>query len=114
MNNKVFIIEDHDEALRVWKEKKIKNLDLVHIDAHMDFGVHLARPIEQVVNKARSLKELKRGLEYSLAFGVMKMILLSRQISEIIFTQQWKKVSLRIFTGLFREEQKNLGNHLNL
>jgi Tfp pilus assembly protein PilF len=68
MNNKVFIIEDHDEALKIWRDNKIKAIDLVHIDAHMDFGVHLARPIEQVVNKARSLKELKRGLEYSLAF----------------------------------------------
>lgn len=64
----IVLIEDHDEALKVWEENKIKNLDLVHIDAHMDFGVHRARPIEETVNKARSLKELKRGLEYSLAF----------------------------------------------
>lgn len=66
--NNISLIEDHDEALKVWIDKKIKGIDLVHIDAHMDFGVHLARPIEQVVNEARSLKELKRGLEYSLAF----------------------------------------------
>ncbi len=66
--NNISLIEDHNEALKVWRDRKIKGLDLVHIDAHMDFGVHLARPIEQVVNEARSLKELKRGLEYGLVF----------------------------------------------
>jgi len=66
--NKIFLIEDHHEALKVWREKEVKNLDLVHIDAHIDFGFHPARPIKKIVNEARSLKELKRGLEYSLAF----------------------------------------------
>ena len=58
---KISLIEDHDEALKVWIDKKIKNLDLVHIDAHMDFGVYQAKPIEEVLNEARSLKGLKRG-----------------------------------------------------
>ncbi len=66
--NKIFLIEDHHEALKIWREKEVKNLDLVHIDAHIDFGFHPARPIKKIVNEARSLKELKRGLEYSLAF----------------------------------------------
>lgn len=66
--NKIFLIEDHHEALKIWREKEVKSLDLVHIDAHVDFGFHLARPIKKIVNEARSLKELKRGLEYSLAF----------------------------------------------
>ncbi|MFH1190777.1 MAG: PqqD family protein, partial [Candidatus Omnitrophota bacterium] len=47
--------------------KGFKNLDLVHIDAHMDFGFHQAKPIERILNGARSLKELKSNLEYSLA-----------------------------------------------
>ena len=62
------LIEDHDQALGVWRDKKIKGLDLVHIDAHIDFGIHPAKPVEKIVNEARSLKELKRNLEYSLAF----------------------------------------------
>jgi tetratricopeptide (TPR) repeat protein len=62
------LIEDHDQALRVWRNKKIKGLDLVHIDAHIDFGIQPAKPVEKIVNEARSLKELKRNLEYSLAF----------------------------------------------
>lgn len=66
--NKIFLIEDHHEALKIWREKEVKNLDLVHIDAHIDFGFHPARPIKKIINEARSLKELKKGLEYSLAF----------------------------------------------
>ena len=66
--NKVFLIEDHDEALKIWREKKIKAIDLVHIDAHIDFGFHPAKPIEEIFNKAISLKELKRNLEYTIAF----------------------------------------------
>lgn len=66
--SEVVLIEDHDEALKVWRKKKIKDLDLVHIDAHIDFGFYPAKSIEQVVRSARNLKELKKGLEYSLAF----------------------------------------------
>jgi tetratricopeptide (TPR) repeat protein len=66
--HKVFVIEDHDEALKVWRRNKVKGLDLVHVDAHIDFGFHPARPIEAVLKEARNLKELKKGLEYSLAF----------------------------------------------
>lgn len=68
MSNNIFLIEEHDEALKIWRKGKIKNLDLVHIDAHMDFGFYYAKPIKKVVNEARTLKELKRGLEHSIAF----------------------------------------------
>lgn len=44
MTDRIFLIEDHDEALKVWREKKIKDLDLVHIDVHIDFGFHPAKP----------------------------------------------------------------------
>ncbi|MFH1504502.1 MAG: UPF0489 family protein [Candidatus Omnitrophota bacterium] len=62
------IIEDHDQALAVWRKRGVKNLDLVHIDAHMDFGFCPAKPIKEVFSQAKSLRELKRNLEYSLAF----------------------------------------------
>lgn len=44
-NDNIALIEDHHEALGIWREKKVRNLDLVHIDAHLDFGFHAARPI---------------------------------------------------------------------
>jgi tetratricopeptide (TPR) repeat protein len=67
MNN-VFLIEDHDQALKVWRKNKVRGLDLVHIDAHIDFNPHKAEPIQRILSQAQSLKELKSRLEYSLAF----------------------------------------------
>lgn len=68
MNKKIFLIEDHDEALKVWREEKVNHLDLVHIDAHIDFGYHPIRPIARVFKEAKSLKDLKSNLEKALAF----------------------------------------------
>lgn len=65
---KIFLIEDHDKALKLWRREGIKGLDLVHIDAHMDFGFYKAKPIKKVFNEASSLKELKKGLETSVVF----------------------------------------------
>ena len=67
-NNNISLIEDHHQALKIWREKKIKNLDLVHIDAHLDFGLHAAKPIKQAIDDAKSVKDLKSSLEQSLAF----------------------------------------------
>lgn len=68
MPKNIFLIEDHNEALKVWRENGVRGLDLVHIDAHIDFGFYPAKPLEQVMQEARSLEELKRGLEYSISF----------------------------------------------
>ena len=38
MKNEIFLVEDHHEVLRIWKKEKIRSLDLVHIDGHIDFG----------------------------------------------------------------------------
>jgi len=64
----VFLVEDHDEVLRIWRKKDINGLDLVHLDAHIDFGFHPAKPIEKIIKTARNLKELKSNLEYTLSF----------------------------------------------
>jgi tetratricopeptide (TPR) repeat protein len=64
----IVLLEDHNEALKIWRRKKVKNLDLVHIDAHIDFSFHQVRPIEEIFKEARSLKELKQGLERNIAF----------------------------------------------
>jgi len=65
---KIFLIEDHDEALKIWREKKIKGFDLVHIDAHVDFEFYTAKSPAQALNEAKSVEELKKSLEYGLAF----------------------------------------------
>ncbi|MCK4809527.1 MAG: UPF0489 family protein [Candidatus Omnitrophica bacterium] len=68
MTNKISLIEDHHEALKIWREKGFKGVDLVHIDAHIDFGFHPAKPKEQIMNEARTLNQLKRELEKSLLY----------------------------------------------
>ncbi len=64
----ISLIEDHDEASKIWRKKKIRNLDLVHLDAHIDFGLQQVKPLKKIFNEAGSLKELKRSLEQSLSF----------------------------------------------
>ncbi len=64
----IVLIEDHHQALKIWQEKKVKNLDLIHLDAHIDFGFHAAKPIKQSIDDAKSIKDLKASLERSLAF----------------------------------------------
>jgi len=66
---KVYLFEDHDQSLKIWRKNKIRGLDLVHVDAHIDFGFHPAEPIEVILDQARSVADLKRRLEYSQAFS---------------------------------------------
>lgn len=63
-----FLLEDHDQALKIWRRKNIRGLDLVHLDAHIDFGFYFARSVEDVIKEARSIKELKKKLEESISF----------------------------------------------
>ncbi len=64
----VFLLEDHDEALRAWRRLGLRGQDLIHIDAHMDCAYQPARPINEVFAQAKSVQDLKRQLEYSLSF----------------------------------------------
>ena len=64
----ISLIEDHHEALEIWKRKRFKNLDLVHIDAHIDFGFYPARPKERIMKEAKTLNQLKQELERSLLY----------------------------------------------
>ncbi len=68
MSKGVFLIEDHDAALTIWRQEGFKNLDLVHIDAHIDFGFQQVKPINDIIAEAKNLKELKSDLEHSLAY----------------------------------------------
>ncbi len=65
---KVYLFEDHDRALKIWKKHMVKDLDLVHVDAHIDFGFPQAESVDTVLSQVHSVEELKRKLEYSLAF----------------------------------------------
>lgn len=66
--NEIFLCEDHSEVLDIWRRKNVKEMDLVHVDAHIDFGFYLAEPMETVLKEARSVKELKSNLEQTLNF----------------------------------------------
>ncbi|MFC1623907.1 UPF0489 family protein [Candidatus Omnitrophota bacterium] len=65
--NKISLIEDHNEALTIWRKKRFRNLDLVHIDAHIDFSFPAERPIKLIFEAAKGIKELKRDLENAIA-----------------------------------------------
>lgn len=65
---KTFLIEDHDEALNVWRRERVRGLDLIHIDAHIDLGLHKARSPIDIVNSAKSVKDITDGLEYSISY----------------------------------------------
>ena len=65
----IHIMEDHDDALNVWKKNNVKNVDLVHVDAHIDFGIHQAKSLENILEEAKSVEEVKRSLEISLTFS---------------------------------------------
>ncbi|MCM8774080.1 MAG: UPF0489 family protein [Candidatus Omnitrophica bacterium] len=64
----IFLIENHNEALDIWRKRKIRCFDLVHIDSHLDFGFYHAFPIREIIYKAPTIEYLKRELEISLAF----------------------------------------------
>jgi tetratricopeptide (TPR) repeat protein len=65
---KVFLKDDHDEALKIWRKLGAKNLDLIHVDAHIDFVMHHARDPQEIFAQAMNLNQLKQNLEYTLSF----------------------------------------------
>lgn len=67
-NDNIFLIEDHHQALGIWRKKRLKNLDLVHIDAHVDFGFFDIEEPQDIIREAKSLNELKSKLEKEILF----------------------------------------------
>ena len=61
-------MEDHHEALEVWRKLKIKDALLVHIDAHIDFGYYALMPAQETFQASRDLTELKKRLERLLLY----------------------------------------------
>jgi len=60
--NGIHLMENHNEALEVWKQKGIRSRILVHVDAHMDVGsIPQKDPYE--ILEAGNISEVKRLLE---------------------------------------------------
>jgi len=64
----IFLIEDHYETLNVWRKLGAKNLALIHLDAHIDFGFQNVKETSLAIKEARSIAELKSELEKSILF----------------------------------------------
>lgn len=64
----IYLKDNHDEALKVWRKLGVKNLDLIHVDAHLDFVLHPARQPLEILEQATTVKQLKDNLEYTLCF----------------------------------------------
>jgi tetratricopeptide (TPR) repeat protein len=69
---KIILVEDHHEAYYAWKERKFKNLPLVHLDAHVDFEFQEVKPERLILQEARTVTELKTQLEKALLFKKYK------------------------------------------
>lgn len=54
----IYLMEDHDEALRVWQRENFSNRTLLHIDAHIDFDWIPEKSFSELLDVA-SLQELK-------------------------------------------------------
>ncbi len=60
--NGIHLMEDHNEALEVWRQKEIRSRILVHVDAHMDVGsIPQKDPYE--ILEASNISEVNRLLE---------------------------------------------------
>ena len=58
----IHLMEDHNEALEVWKQNGIRSRILVHVDAHMDVGsIPQKDPYE--ILEASNISEVNRLLE---------------------------------------------------
>jgi len=69
---RISIVEDHHEALGIWRKNKFKNIDLVHLDAHVDFAFYPAYPKKQVIKESKSFKALKQNMERSILYSKYK------------------------------------------
>ena len=67
------LIEDHDEAYFFWKKLGLKSKTLVHLDAHIDFGFHAAKPTKQTFAEAKSKEGLIRQLSTNLMYKELKV-----------------------------------------
>jgi len=67
-SKRVILIEDHHQAYYAWKALSLKNLALIHIDAHIDFNFQEVKDTRLILEEAKSLSKLKNQLEKALFF----------------------------------------------
>lgn len=67
-DKKILLIEDHHQAYYAWERQGFKNLPLVHLDAHIDFGFPEVKEARLAVEEAKSLADLKSLLEKAVLF----------------------------------------------
>jgi len=60
--NGILLMENHNDALSVWKEKGIKDRTLVHVDAHLD-AVTIPQKDPLEILEAKSISEFNRIFE---------------------------------------------------
>lgn len=62
------LIENHDQAYYFWKKLCLSKRPLIHLDAHMDFNFHPAKPLRQTLEEAKSKEDLTQQLSKNLAY----------------------------------------------
>lgn len=67
------LIEDHDEAYYFWKKIGVFARPLIHLDAHIDFNFHAAKPPKQTLDEAKSKKDLVKQLSTNLMYNRLKV-----------------------------------------
>jgi len=62
LSRNIILMENHNEALTIWQEAKVKEKILIHIDAHLDFcWIAEKNPLELL--NAKSIKEVDNLLK---------------------------------------------------
>jgi tetratricopeptide (TPR) repeat protein len=64
----ILLIEDHHEAYYAWRDRQYRNMTLVHLDAHIDFGFQEVKEVPLILNEAKSISELRSQLEKAVLF----------------------------------------------
>ncbi|MGB2705438.1 MAG: UPF0489 family protein [Candidatus Omnitrophota bacterium] len=72
-NTPLKLIENHDEAYFFWKKLRVRGKPLVHLDAHIDFNFHAAKPLKQTFREAKSKEGLIRQLSTNLMYKELKI-----------------------------------------
>jgi hypothetical protein len=71
----IILIEHHDQVYAVWKQRKLSNLKVAHVDFHCDMnGLYIDRPsCSAFFNSARKMRFVDRGnyLAHSIMEGIV-------------------------------------------
>lgn len=74
---KLFVIDQHDQLIHIWRELKLKNLDVVHVDFHCDMRGLLVDRENQCgweISEVRKTLDEGNYLRYAIFEGIVKAI----------------------------------------